>query len=88
MRARFEELNNDLIMNALGPVKKVTSESGLKTDQIDTIALDGGSMRSAVNERVKAELEDLRAKAQNGRRGPTRGLGACGRSLCWSCHQG
>merc|ERR1711886_18252 len=33
-RARFEELNNDLFKNTLGPVKQVMEDSGLKKSQI------------------------------------------------------
>merc|ERR1712127_1159256 len=34
-RARFEEINNDLFKNTLGPVKQVMEDSGLKKTQID-----------------------------------------------------
>merc|ERR1712078_950334 len=44
-RARFEELNNDLLKNTLGPVKQVMEDSGLKKNQIDEIVLVGGSTR-------------------------------------------
>merc|ERR1719364_387452 len=44
-RARFEEINNDLFKNTLGPVKQVLEDSGLKKDQIDEIVLVGGSTR-------------------------------------------
>merc|ERR1719432_241060 len=44
-RARFEEINNDLFKNTLGPVKQVLEESGLKKNQIDEIVLVGGSTR-------------------------------------------
>ena len=44
-RARFEELNNDLFKNTLGPVKQVLEDSGLKKTQIDEIVLVGGSTR-------------------------------------------
>merc|ERR1712019_132685 len=33
-RARFEEINNDLFKNTLGPVKQVMEDSGLKKTQI------------------------------------------------------
>merc|ERR1712203_920217 len=36
-RARFEEINNDLFKNTLGPVKQVLEDSGLKKNQIDTV---------------------------------------------------
>merc|ERR1712203_1345966 len=36
-RARFEEINNDLFKNTLGPVKQVLEDSGLKKNQIDAI---------------------------------------------------
>merc|ERR1712048_920573 len=44
-RARFEELNNDLFKNTLGPVKQVMEDSGLKKTQVDEIVLVGGSTR-------------------------------------------
>merc|ERR1711988_1153619 len=44
-RARFEELNNDLFKNTLGPVKQVMEDSGLKKTQIHEIVLVGGSTR-------------------------------------------
>merc|ERR1711865_1045094 len=44
-RARFEEINNDLFKNTLGPVKQVLEDSGLKKNQIDEVVLVGGSTR-------------------------------------------
>merc|ERR1712057_127749 len=44
-RAWFEEINNDLFKNTLGPVKQVMEDSGLKKNQIDEIVLVGGSTR-------------------------------------------
>merc|ERR1711964_710080 len=44
-RARFEEINNDLFKQTLGPVKQVMEDSGLKKNQIDEIVLVGGSTR-------------------------------------------
>merc|ERR1711896_86973 len=44
-RARFEEINNDLFKNTIGPVKQVLEDSGLKKTQIDEIVLVGGSTR-------------------------------------------
>merc|ERR1711871_345104 len=44
-RARFEEINQDLFKNTLGPVKQVLEDSGLKKNQIDEIVLVGGSTR-------------------------------------------
>merc|ERR1711998_419937 len=44
-RARFEEINNDLFKNTLGPVKQVMEDSGLKKNQIDEVVLVGGSTR-------------------------------------------
>merc|ERR1712228_223689 len=44
-RARFEEINNDLFKNTLGPVKQVMEDSGLKKAQVDEIVLVGGSTR-------------------------------------------
>merc|ERR1719491_1188465 len=44
-RARFEEINNELFKNTLGPVKQVLEDSGLKKNQIDEVVLVGGSTR-------------------------------------------
>merc|ERR1712028_191078 len=44
-RARFEEINNDLFKNTLGPVKQVLEDSGLKKNQVDEVVLVGGSTR-------------------------------------------
>merc|ERR1712134_60928 len=44
-RARFEEINNDLFKNTLGPVKQVLEDAGLKKNQIDEVVLVGGSTR-------------------------------------------
>jgi len=44
-RARFEELNNDLFKNTLGPVKQVLDDAGMKKKQVDEIVLVGGSTR-------------------------------------------
>merc|ERR1712083_795402 len=44
-RARFEEINNDLFKNTLGPVKQVMEDSGLKKNEINEIVLVGGSTR-------------------------------------------
>merc|ERR1711907_740152 len=53
-RARFEEINNDLFKNTLGPVKQVLEDSGLKKNQIDEIVLVGGSTRiPKVQEMIK-----------------------------------
>merc|ERR1711933_108124 len=44
-RARFEEINNDLFKNTLGPVKQVLEDSGIQKNQIDDVVLVGGSTR-------------------------------------------
>merc|ERR1711881_438389 len=44
-RARFEEINQDLFKNTLGPVKQVLEDSGLEKSQVDEIVLVGGSTR-------------------------------------------
>jgi len=44
-RARFEELNNELFKQTLGPVKQVMDDSGMSKDKIDEIVLVGGSTR-------------------------------------------
>ncbi|KAK1392193.1 hypothetical protein POM88_011249 [Heracleum sosnowskyi] len=44
-RAQFEELNNDLFRNTMGPVKKAMEDAGLEKEQIDEIVLAGGSTR-------------------------------------------
>merc|ERR1711892_1579022 len=45
IEALFEEINNDLFKNTLGPVKQVLEDSGLKKNQIDEVVLVGGSTR-------------------------------------------
>merc|ERR1712100_809866 len=53
-RARFEEINNDLFKNTLGPVKNVLEDAGMKKNQIDEIVLVGGSTRiPKVQEMIK-----------------------------------
>merc|ERR1711957_1127862 len=44
-RARFEEINNDLFKNTLGPVKQVLEDAGMKKNEINEIVLVGGSTR-------------------------------------------
>ena len=44
-RARFEELNKDLFLKTLQPVKQALEDSGLSTIDIDEIVLVGGSTR-------------------------------------------
>jgi heat shock protein 5 len=44
-RARFEELNHDLLKKTLGPVKRVLEDAGLSKDDVDEIVLVGGSTR-------------------------------------------
>merc|ERR1711959_411878 len=44
-RARFEEINNDLFKNTLGPVKQVLEDAGMKKSQLDEVVLVGGSTR-------------------------------------------
>ncbi|KAJ1694461.1 hypothetical protein LUZ63_011159 [Rhynchospora breviuscula] len=44
-RARFEELNNDLFRQTMGPVNKAMEDAGLQKNQIDEIVLVGGSTR-------------------------------------------
>merc|ERR1711988_761908 len=44
-RARFEEINNDLFKNTLGPVKQVLSDSKMSKRDVDEIVLVGGSTR-------------------------------------------
>merc|ERR1719451_258780 len=55
-RARFEEINNDLFKNTLGPVKQVLEDSGLKKNQVDEVVLVGGSTRIP---KVQALMKDL-----------------------------
>merc|ERR1711985_55346 len=55
-RARFEEINNDLFKNTLGPVKQVLDDSGLKKNQIDEIVLVGGSTRIP---KIQALIKDF-----------------------------
>eukprot|EP00409_Alexandrium_fundyense_P003798 CAMPEP_0185908666 /NCGR_PEP_ID=MMETSP0196C-20130402/9374_1 /TAXON_ID=2932 /ORGANISM="Alexandrium fundyense, Strain CCMP1719" /LENGTH=143 /DNA_ID=CAMNT_0028628961 /DNA_START=12 /DNA_END=440 /DNA_ORIENTATION=+ len=44
-RARFEEINDDLFKQTLGPVKQVLEDAGLQKTEIDEIVLVGGSTR-------------------------------------------
>merc|ERR1712125_185582 len=44
-RARFEELNNDLFKETLGPVGKVMEDADVEKDEVDEIVLVGGSTR-------------------------------------------
>merc|ERR1712110_213137 len=44
-RARFEELNNDLFKKTLGPVSKVLEDADVAKNEVDEIALVGGSTR-------------------------------------------
>lgn len=44
-RARFEELNHDLFLQTLGPVKDALKASGLTTDDVEQVILVGGSTR-------------------------------------------
>eukprot|EP00798_Chlamydomonas_sp_ICE-L_P014674 gene14674-20709_t len=44
-RARFEELNIDLLRKTLGPVKKALADAKMSTADIDEIVLVGGSTR-------------------------------------------
>jgi heat shock protein 5 len=53
-RARFEELNNDLFRQTLGPVEKVMKDAGMKKSEVDEIVLVGGSTRiPKVQEMIK-----------------------------------
>merc|ERR1712170_268839 len=58
-RARFEEINNDLFKNTLGPVKQVLEDSGLKKNQIDEIVLVGGSTRIPKIQQLIKEAEQF-----------------------------
>ena len=44
-RARFEELNIDLVKKTLDPVKKVLTDASLKKTDVQEIVLVGGSTR-------------------------------------------
>jgi len=44
-RARFEELNNDLFRQTLGPVEKVMKDADMTKKEVDEIVLVGGSTR-------------------------------------------
>merc|ERR1711862_295600 len=44
-RARFEELNNDLFKNTLGPVGRVLEDADVSKSEVDEIVLVGGSTR-------------------------------------------
>ncbi|CAK9167546.1 unnamed protein product [Ilex paraguariensis] len=45
-RAKFEELNMDLIKKTMGPAKKALEDAGLNKTDIHEIVLVGGSTRS------------------------------------------
>ncbi|HEY7789977.1 MAG TPA: molecular chaperone DnaK [Vicinamibacterales bacterium] len=44
-RAKFEQLVDDLLQNAMGPVKQAMADAGLSPAQIDEVVLVGGSTR-------------------------------------------
>ncbi|XP_030765976.1 heat shock cognate 71 kDa protein-like [Sitophilus oryzae] len=44
-RAKFEELNSDILLSTLGPVEKALKDAKLKKEQIDDVVLVGGSTR-------------------------------------------
>ncbi|WFD30868.1 ATPase with role in protein import into the ER [Malassezia sp. CBS 17886] len=44
-RAKFEELNMDLLRRTLKPVEQVLKDAGVKKDEIDDVVLVGGSTR-------------------------------------------
>jgi molecular chaperone DnaK len=53
-RAKFEQLIDDLIARAMGPVKKCLADAGLKPSEIDEVVLVGGSTRvPAIQKAVK-----------------------------------
>ena len=68
-RAKFEELNMDLFKRTLDPVKKVLEDSGLQKNEIQDVALVGGSTRIP---KVVELLEDFfnGRKANKGNKHP------------------
>lgn len=44
-RAKFEEINADLIKRTIAPVKQVLQDAGMEKSKVDEIVLVGGSTR-------------------------------------------
>jgi molecular chaperone DnaK (HSP70) len=55
-RAQFEAVIEPVIQRTVGPVKQALKDAGLKPEQIEEVALVGGSTRIT---RVRALLQDL-----------------------------
>jgi len=55
-RAKFEELNQDLFRNCIGPVEKALRDSGLDKGKINEVVLVGGSTRIP---KVQKMLQDF-----------------------------
>lgn len=61
-RAKFEELIGDLVERSLEPCKKVLSDAGLSTADLDQVLLVGGSTRVPL---VQSKVEAFFAKKPN-----------------------
>ena len=55
-RAKFEQLNDDLIRRTVGPCKKALVDAGLSADQINEVILVGGSTRVPKVQEVVKQL--------------------------------
>ena len=65
-RAKFNELTSDLVEATMGPVRRVLSDSGLKSADINKVLMVGGSSRiPAVQEAVKKYLNKEPFKGVN-----------------------
>ena len=61
-RAKFEELNNDLLKGTLQPVRAVLADADLRKADIDEIVLVGGSTRIP---KIRALIRDFFGKEPN-----------------------
>ncbi len=65
-RAKFNELTSDLVEATMGPVRRVLSDAGLKSADINKVLMVGGSSRiPAVQEAVKKYLNKEPFKGVN-----------------------
>ena len=65
-RAKFNELTSDLVAATMGPVRRVLSDAGLKSADINKVLMVGGSSRiPAVQEAVKKYLNKEPFKGVN-----------------------
>ena len=64
-RARFEELNMDLIRGTMEPVERALKDSGLSKSQIDEIVLVGGSTRIPKVQQLLSDFFNGKELAKN-----------------------